>query len=412
VLTRLRSTDAEGRRWAVAGVVVAAVAVVILVSSPGNDLDVANVFRSGRAIARHATYVPSRPPGAPVHEATTGILDLLGGPILTGLASLAAAAATLLLLERLLADSGVGRTRRWAVAVVGLNPWFLVAATSTADYVFALAFSLGAALAVRRRHPVLAGLLAAAAMGSRVGSITLLLAIAAAELTGAPDEREGRERRDADQQGSATRSSRGRQLLIATGVAAAGTVVLFVPSVLAAGGLDFARNDFSASSPLVQLGRTAAKDVLLLGIPTTVLVLAALPSLVVALRRWSDSWAVRFATVGLLGSQLLFLRFPWKMAHLLPSLVCLAVLLAVALEDRVRWLMAIVALQVLFSVVRVDVLAPDDAGQAGGARIEPTITWGPLVTDWQCRREHPTAYLGRQKYEVETAWECAAPFAD
>jgi hypothetical protein len=406
VLTRLRSTDAEGRRWAVAGVVVAAVAVVILVSSPGNDLDVANVFRSGRAIARHATYVPSRPPGAPVHEATTGILDLLGGPILTGLASLAAAAATLLLLERLLADCGVGRSRRWAVAVVGLNPWFLIAATSTADYVFALAFSLGAALAVRRRHPVLAGLLAAAAMGSRVGSVTLLLAIAVAELTGGRDESE--------QPGAepSTSRQRGRRLLIASGVAAVGTVVLFVPSVVAAGGLAFARNDFSASSPLVQLGRTAAKDVLLLGIPTTVLVLAALPSLVVALRRWSGSWAVRFATVGLLGSQLLFLRFPWKMAHLLPSLVCLAVLLAVALEDRVRWLMAMVALQVVFCVVRVDVLAPDDAGQAGGARFEPTLTWGPLVTDWQCRREHPTAYLGRQKYEVESAWVCAAPFAD
>jgi hypothetical protein len=32
------------------------------------------------------------------------------------------------------------------------------------------------------------------------------------------------------------------------------------------------------------------------------------------------------------------------------------------------------------------------------------------VRDWQCRREHPEAYRGRQKVEVERAWTCAAPF--
>ena len=43
---------------------------------------------------------------------------------------------------------------------------------------------------------------------------------------------------------------------------------------------------------------------------------------------------VRFGIVGLVASQLLFLRFPWKMAHLLPSLACLAVLYAVALDEH------------------------------------------------------------------------------
>ena len=114
----------------------------------------------------------------------------------------------------------------------------------------------------------------------------------------------------------------------------------------------------------------------------------------------------------LLLSQVLFLRFPWKMAHLLPSLLCIAILYAVALQERPRVLMAMVALQLVFGVVRVDVIAPDKANEASGGSFRPTITAGPVVTDWRCRREHPDAYLGRQKQEIEVAWDCAAPYKD
>jgi hypothetical protein len=187
-------------------------------------------------------------------------------------------------------------------------------------------------------------------------------------------------------------------------------MVLFIPSVIDAGGLSFAQNDFSASSPLVQIGRAAAKDLLLLGLPTVLVALFALPAVVAAVRTWSASWLVRFAVPGLLLSQVLFIRFPWKMAHLLPTLLCIAILYAVALQERPRVLMAMVALQLIFAVVRVDILEPDDPNQATGGRLSPSAGWGPVVTDWQCRRDDPDAYLGRQKEEIEVAWECAQPF--
>ena len=67
-------------------------------------------------------------------------------------------------------------------------------------------------------------------------------------------------------------------------------------------------------------------------------------------------------------------------------------------------------LQVLYGVVRVDVVRPDDPDRATGARIVFDVGWVPVVTDWQCRRDHPDPHLGRQKVEVEAAWNCAQPF--
>ena len=414
VLERLRAIDDGTRRWMVAALVLVAVTIPLLVSGPGNDLDVANVFRSGRAIARHGTYVASRAPGAPVHEALVGVLDLVGGPVLTNLVSLVAAAALLVGLDRLLRREGAGPGTRWAVALVAVNPWFVVAATSTTDYVLALAFVVGSANALRSDRPVAAGILAALALGTRIGSVTLLAALLVAQLTEpATDEHSDARPGDRPSDLPADRpADRWRQVVLAAVVAGAGAAVLFAPSVIEAGGLAFAENDFSTSSLLVQLGRAAVKDLTLLGLLGTVLVLAALPAVVRAVSRWRHSWLVRFGVVGLVLSQLLFVRFPWKLAHLLPTLVCGAVLLAVALGSRARpgLLVGLVAVQVLYGVVRVDVVRPDDPDQATGAHIVFDVGWGPVVTDWRCRRDHPDPHLGRQKVEVEAAWNCAQPF--
>ncbi len=398
MLERLWVSDDTTRRWTVVGLLALLVTAPLLLSGPGNDLDVANVFRSGRAVIWHGDYLPSRAPGSPVHETIVGALGLVGGPFLTNLASLAAAIAVLWALDVLLARHGLGANRRWAIALVALNPWFVIAATSTADYVFALAFTLWAAVALRSGHAVPAGLLAALAMGSRVGSAALIAAIVVAELTAPAEERAG--------------PFRPIRVPLFGAVAAVGTAVLFVPSFLEAGGLEFASNDFSTSDPLVQLGRAAAKDLTLLGTIASLVALAAVPAVVRTVAGQWTGWVVRFAVVGLVLAQVLFVRFPWKMAHLLPCLVLGAILLGVSLRARPGLLVGLAALQLLFCFVQVEVFRPDDPNQATGATFDLSVGWGPVAQDWQCRREHRDAYRGRQKVEVEAAWTCAQPFAE
>ncbi len=395
VLERLRATD-ETTRWVIAGVLLAVVVgVPLVISGPGNDLDVGNVFRSGRAIAYHLRYVPSRAPGAPVHELIVGVLDRIGGPVLTNLASVAAAVVLVVALDRLLRREGLGPARRWAVALFVANPWFLIAATSTTEYLFALGFVVLAALALRADRAVLTGLLAGAAMGCRVGSALLVASLFLAEITD-PDR--------------AARAAARRRVFVSACTAALATALVFTPSIIHAGGLSFAQNDFATSSIFVQLGRAAVKDLTLLGPVASLVLLATVPALWAAVSGWRVTWLVRFALPGFVLSQLLFIRFPWKMPHLLPCLLCLVILLAVGLQDRPKLLIALVVLQLLFAVVRVDVIEPDNPNQATGGRIHLGIGWGPVVRDWQCRREHPRAYLGRQKVEVEAAWDCAQPF--
>lgn len=400
MLERLRVRD-ETVPWLIAGALLAVVVgTPLVISGPGNDLDVANVMRSGRSIAQDFSYLPSRAPGSPVHETIVGVLDRIGGTVLTNLASVVAAVVLLVALDRLLRCEGVGRGGRWAVALVAANPWFLIAATSTTDYLFALAFVLLAAHALRSGRPVAAGLLAAGAMGCRIGSAVLIAAVLLAELTD--------QRTDDDAAPAAT--GPWPRVLITGAVAAAGTVVVFIPSFLEAGGLSFAQNDFSTSSPLVQLGRAAVKDLALLGPVASLVALAAIPAVWRALQGWRASWLIRFAVPGLVLSELLFVRFPWKVPHLLPVLLCGAILLGVALAERPRLLMVLVALQLVYGVVQVDLIAPDDPGQASAGELDLGISWGPVVVDWQCRRQDPDAYLGRQKVEVERAWDCARAF--
>lgn len=418
MLTRVRQQP-DTLLWTVAALLLVALAgVPLLVSGPGNDLDVANIMRSGRSIVSQHTYLASRAPGAPVHETIVGVADLIGGTLLVNLTSLLAAIAMIVGLDRLLAGEGLGPNRRWAIAVFAANPWFVVAATSAIDYLFGLAFVVWSAVALRQGRPVVAGVLGGLAMGCRVGSAMLLAAILFAELTeprrrhGGADAAPGTSADAGDEVGAAGIRARWVPVVVASVIVAAVTALLMVPSFVAAGGFEFAQNDFRTSSIGNHLGRAGVKNVALFGPVSCLVALLALPALARALRRWNTSWLLRFALPGFVLSQLLFVRFPWKVSHLLPALLCGAVALAVALGDRKRLLVVLVGLQLVAGVVRVVVFTPDEPHRARGAEIGLDVTWGQLVTDWQCRREHRFAYQGRQRVEVEQAWGCSQPFVE
>ena len=390
------------RQWpAVAGIAALIAAIPVLFTGPGTDLDTGAVLQSDQSIL-DGDYTASRAPGAPVHEAAVGALDAIGGTTLTNLGSLVMAVVLVVSLVVLLRREGVPHAELAAAFVVA-NPWFQIAATSTVDFVWAMALTTLGALVLRsaepvaRRgervatRPVLAGALFGLAIGCRMSTIAIVAAALLADLV----------------------TDRKRRGLVvgATVTAAVVAVVLFLPPFFAAGSsLAFADNDFATSTPLNHLGRSLAKNFSFFGPYAWIGFAFALPAVIRSFSRWRTSWPLRFGLIGFGLTQLLFLRFPWKMGHLIPALVCLGVVLAVALAQRPVMFAVLVGLQLLLGIVNVELFQPDSPNDARGATFDVDVRWGPFVIDTQCRRQDPDAYIDNDQARLEAVWNCAKPW--
>lgn len=335
----------------------------------GTDIDVANVLRAGESALR-GDYGMSRPPGAVPHEVGSAVLDRLGGSVLVNLSSLGFAVLALASLGRLLAQEGVTRPG-WAQLVLGCNPWFWIAATSLADFTWALGLVLAGAVQAREGRRALAGLLFGMAIGTRASSVLLVGAWLLAERSGNREHR----------------ASWPDVLRTAT-VAAAVGIAWFIPPWLAAGrALTFLDNEQGFAGLWIHAARWGVKNLAVAGVVGTVVLLVGLPVLLGALRAWRSSQVVRFAAVGAVLVQLLFFWLPWKPSHLLPVVACVALLAARSAAATTGWLAALVGSQVLLSLVSVTLAAPDAPDAATGGRVDVAVVAGVLVNDVRCRWE-------------------------
>jgi hypothetical protein len=349
----------------------------------GTDVDITNVLRSGESLL-DGRYRYSRPPGALPYEALVGVLDRLGGPTAVNLASAVMAVALLVLLARLLSDELGARRARIAVAVVATQPWFWLAATSLGDYVFALGFLLAGVLAARHDRRILAGLAFATAVAFRSSTAFLVWAYLFAELVGARGGLGG---------GDAVRpapASRWRDAAVTGVVTALAGLAWFIPSWLSVGRTSqFLVNEFQTTGFLAMVGRWGVKNIAFFGVFTLVVLIVLAPTLLGGLRFARTSVLVRFTVLVAIAAEVLFLRFPWKPVHLLPVLLCLAVLLAASPRTRTWHVGALMASQALLAIVSITVAEPDITNAATTGRLNLGVQWGVVVNDVDCRIEPP-----------------------
>lgn len=343
-----------------------ALAPLAVLGGYGTDIDAAGVRQAGEAI-RHGSYVLSRPPGSLVHEAATAVLDRIGGSVATNLASVLMGTILVVSVARVLHRAGAPHAELASLSIAA-NPHFVIASTSLVDHVWALGFFAAGLDAAQRRRPVVAGLLWAAAISSRLATVVLVAAYVVAALPARQRE---------------------RRALAAGALGLALGALAFVPAWLSVGrSRAFLENSFGSPSLVSLLGRWALKQELFLGLPALVLVVVALPVLVRTTRDRRAEPLVRFAVLGLLATELVFLRLPWKLAHVLPVLVCLVVLAGLS-RLPARWFVALALLQLLWGLVAVRLVVPDVRDQASAARIDVAVVAGALVADTRCRQGRP-----------------------
>jgi hypothetical protein len=361
-------------------IVTAAVAVPLLWMGYGTDLDIGDVLEAGARI-RELDYWPSRNPGVPVVEAAVAVLDPIGGHLLVNLATAAALVATVVGVARLVRAWGHDNGDLIALAFLA-SPIVIMSGTQTADFVWATAFFVWGALALLRDRWTLAGALFALTLGSRSSSLLLIAALLAAVAW----DPAGR-----------------RRCLRAVAVTVPLAALLYVPAWLA---YDRGFGFLSATDGWYGLANNVArfliKNYAVGGIALVVVVAIALPALVRALGRWNADPMLRFAVLGLLLTEALFLRVPWKPAHLVPCVMLLVLWVAASDRNRRPFLWVLVGAMAVNGLLVFRPFIADAPNSTRGADFAPTVTVGWLVNEIRCRAE----YMDQPPAIDSGAWAC------
>jgi hypothetical protein len=311
----------------------------------GADADAWRVYLAGRNIALTGAYTASRLPGYPVIEYTTALGWPLGYEALNALTALMSAMAVAffaLTLRRL------GARTWWAgAAALALVPVMFVNSVVLMDYVWALAFMLGAVYFVATDRAALGGLFLGLAAGCRITSAAALVPLTLMVLT-----------RDRAEVPLATR---GRAAAALVGAAVVVAALLFSPVLgeYGASFLTFIDTRVTASAAWERF-RSGWGD---LGLVALVLGAVSIPAVAVARRGqpahrrparpvlgaplptyWPVAWGL-----GVLIYLAAYLRLPLESGYLLP-MVPFVLLLAAALLDERAWLGACALLALAWSV--------------------------------------------------------------
>ncbi len=222
----MHSTDAPDRRpgggpWAAPVLALAALFLTYVAlgwSGYGTDPDTYLMIRAGRDVLQHGHYAPSRPPGYLVAEILIAAESLLGGFYLSNFVSAVLGASTLVMFWRLLTLRFSRGDSILMTILVGVNPYFVVAASSSMDYVYSLFFGLLGLHLFKRDRPYLGAIALALAVSSRLSNV-LILSVAYLYFV---------------HQRYASRDFKGlRRLALSALLGIAATALLFTPSYIA-----------------------------------------------------------------------------------------------------------------------------------------------------------------------------------
>ena len=163
---------------AAALVVIGMTRLPFLANGYGLDPDAWRVANAARLISQTGTYAASRLPGYPVQEITCSFFWQWGPIALNGLTALMSVLAVLFLML-ILRHYGARLTDAiLAGFALAFTPLFFLNSLCSMDYVWAVAFILGAWYVAVRQMPLLAGVLLGIATGCRITSLAMILPLA------------------------------------------------------------------------------------------------------------------------------------------------------------------------------------------------------------------------------------------
>jgi hypothetical protein len=262
-------------------------------------------------------------------------------------------------------------------------PITIVAATSTTDFIWAIAFFVWGAVLHLRDRSLPAAALFALAVGSRSSTALVIVAFLAADGW------------EADKRGRCLRT-------LAAVIPLA--LLLYVPSWMAFDRtLGFLEHSNGWRGLKNNFGRFAYKNYVVAGAALVLLALTTVPALLRSLRGWGRDPMVRTAVFGFVASELLFLQLPWKPAHLLPAVLMFVLWVGASDRNRRPFLWVLIAAIALNGLVAFRPLTPDAPDRSTTADFDPVVMYGWLLNDVRCRGR----YMDVEPTFDNGAWFCS-----
>jgi hypothetical protein len=342
----------------------------------GANLDNYSMLRSWQEMVANGIYLPSRFQGNVPSELLLGYLAAAWGPVgansLSFACSISSLVLTYIIFHKVEANSiKVGL----ALATIAVNPYWVMASTTSMDYIHPIPLFIGGLLLLQSRLPILAAIFFAVASGMRLSYAPLSLGALLCALY-------------------AEAGSQEQKLICQSILVFLFTTCLIYLPVFVSSHLQLT---FLASArPLWQgwpglLGRWAYKAIYLYGFLGTLVLVVVLGILVaerVKTRGGIVGYKMAFykSSVALIVFHLvLFLYIPVRIEYLLPVLIALSGVLLVRSAPNYLFIALIIA-EGFYWFVNVDVLEVRHASkdpcapvQAVGAQFHPHMSQGVLV---------------------------------
>lgn len=373
-------------------------------SGYGNDNDTYGMLKTWSDLFQHGLYSPSRPPGYPLPEVAIGAMAQMGGwAASNALSALLACGCLACFLRLVRARFGSGAALASAAAA-GLNPHFIIAASSSMDYVYAACFCLAGVAALASRRVFASGILFALCAASRLTYLPLIALAYIAAAFSLP--------------GPSWSAPRLRGLAIAFVSSLILIFAAYLPAWISMGAAMFRPTLSDAPVSLLGLdgfstfsayaARFVYKNVSLWGLPACVCLAAAAGSAWFGRRKRPEGvdpagsrlgraipWA---AVLGILYAEALFFRLPLEINYLLPVLF-LGIFLVNGASQAPVFLVLIALCHALQGVAQVEFIEKIyarksyESVEASGGRLRLHFARGVVREDLGARKESQRHYF-------------------
>ncbi len=346
---------------------------IIGLSGYGNDTDTYRMIRQGQELLSSLKYYPSRPPGYFVPEVIIGLTSRLGGYFLSNLLSALMGSLVIYMFYGLIRKYFDKRVSTLVALIVAFNPFYVIAASSTMDYVYSLFFGFCGVLCLDRRRPFWAAPLFALSLSSRLLNSLIVFGIYVGFLIDYYKQ-DGR------------RAS--LVLLLSALLALSITAALYVPSYVAFGySFGFMTYGIGDWDWFGHLARFVYRNMCVLGVLGSLFVMfTSVWGAVVHRREWLKvDPLVKLVAFFIFGMhEMLFLKMPPSVPYLLPLLFLVIPVWAAVIRKSTVLLLICLFLTLSYNVFKVDVLKIEykwPKHEAVSARVAFSPGYGVLVED-------------------------------